>query len=258
VDLLKFKKKVSHIFLKPFLSSDLPSGVKIILWYTAVLAVFQFLIGLIIPIAYPKMLTFNPMISLFNLIFLIVSGIIIFGIIKRKYWAYKLVIIWYVATIIYNFLYFFYSFDVFDVMSDILLLGLVFSFIVNCVVIWYLFSQKDYFKHRGVFILHRRIRLKMVEAHDHIFMVVFLSCWFVTILVLIFSGAKLMNETFKMSRDVISKVEGVGFYDSSICSSKDMLYSDVCYMTFGITNKDNSYCDFVKSPFYRFTCIMGA
>jgi hypothetical protein len=253
-----FKNKVSHLFSKLFASKDLPAGVKIILWYTVILAVFQFLIGVMVPISYPGILSFNPMVSLFNFVFLLVSGVIFYGILKRKYWAYKLIIIWYVATIVYNFLYFFYSFDIFDVMSDVLLTGLVFSFVVNCVVIWYLLSQKDYFKHSGVFLLHRRIRLKMVEAHDHIFMVVFLSCWFVTILVLLFAGTKLINTTFAMSKDVISKVESTGFYDVSICKQKDQIYSDVCYMNFGIITKDNSYCNSVKSAFYKFTCFVGA
>lgn len=252
-----FKKGISKFFSKPFLCAPLPAGIKIILWYMAILAVFQFLIGILIPIIYPQMLSFNPMIVLFNFIFLMVCAVIIFGILKRKYWAHKLTIIWYFATIVYNFLYFFYTFDIFDAMSEILLIGLIFSFVVNCVVIWYLFSQEDYFKHKGVFLLHRRIRLKMIEAHDHIFMVVFFSFWFVTVLVLMFAGAELMSQTFSISKQVISDVQKAGFYDVSLCSENTGMYSDVCFMTFGITNKDASFCELISSPFYKFTCYMG-
>ena len=249
--------KIIGVLKSPFRPIDFPLGVKVILWYTGALALFQFIVGLVVPSIYPKILESNPMIMLFNVVFLFVSWSIIYGILNRKYWAYQLMIIWYVVAIIYNFMYFFYSFDFFDVMSQILLIGLVFSFIVNCVVIWYLFSQKEYFKHRGVFLLHKRIKLATIEANDHVFMVVFVSVWFVTVLVLILSGVKLVNDTFVMTNQVISDVKQTGFYDISSCQHKGQQYEDVCYMTYGITTREKTYCDMVSSAFYKFTCYMG-
>jgi len=251
---------IKNVFKKasPIHPAPLPPGVKIILWYTGLLSIFQFIIGLSVPLAYPQMLSLNPMLVLFNFIFLFVSGIIIYGINRREYWAYKVTIIWYFVAIVYNFLYFFYTFDFFDVMAEILLIGLVFSFIVNCVVIWYLFSQKDYFKHKGIFLLHRRIRLKILEANDHIFMVVFSAFWFVTILVLCFAGIKLMKDTFDMSADVLEDAKQSGMYDSSVCFKEEPLKKDACLMTFGIVKKDTAFCSYITSAFYKFTCYMGA
>lgn len=234
-----------------------PLGVKIILWYTGLLALFQFFVGLLVPLFYPEIIALNPFVVIFNFIFLGVSAVIIRGILLRKYWAYQLMIIWYVVAILYNFLYFFYSYDFFDVMTEILLIGLIFSFVVNAVVIWYLFSQHDYFKHRGVFLFHRRIRVALLDANDHIFMVVFISFWFVTMLVLLFSGGKLLADTFSISNQVQADFVRIGYYDEMLCYRGDTQYRDVCLMTIGISLADNSYCRDVRSSFYRFACHLG-
>lgn len=254
----KLKNKVIDLFSHVVKPMPFPSGVKIILWYTAILGLFSFLIGFIVPIIYPTIFELNPMIMIFNVFFLAISGFIIYGMIKRQYWAYKLILIWYGVAIVYNFLYFFYSYEIFDVMSEILMLGLIFSFIVNCVVVWYLVSQHDYFKHRGLFLRHRKLRLKLIEANDHVFMVVFISFWFVSLLVLILSGAKLLNDTFTVSDEIMLEVSNVGFFDVSICNTGNKMHDDICYMTYGISLDDGVYCDSIDSPFYKFTCFMGS
>jgi len=234
-----------------------PLGVKIILWYTAVMALFSFVIGIMVPVIYPEIFDINPFVILFNLVFLGVSAIIFKGIFQREYWAYKLMIIWYGVSIIYNFLYFFYSFEVFDIMMEVLLIGLVFSFVVNSVVIWYLISQHDYFKHRGIFVAHKRIRLAMLDANDHVFMVVFISFWFVTLLVFMFAGGKLLYDTFSLSDEVNADFEKIGYYDSTRCFEHDEMYKDVCLMQIGIAKGEESYCGDIVSPFYKFSCYLG-
>lgn len=236
----------------------MPYGLKIILWYTTIIAFFQLIIGIFVPFSYPGISLLIPTINLFNAIFFLICLVIVYGLLKKKIWAYKLILIWYFVSIFYNFFYFFFSYDIFDIMADVLFVGLVFSFLVNCTVIWYLMSQKEYFKHHGIFHAHQRIRFKEIEANDYVFMNVFFAFWVVTVIVLIFSGAKLMNDTFEISNDVISKITETGFYDSSICADSDLKYSDACYMTFGVIKKDNSYCSAIISPFYKFTCYLGA
>ena len=234
-----------------------PAGVRVILWYTGLLALFQFVVGLLVPLLYPQIMALNPFVVLFNFVFLGISVFMIKGILQRKFWAYKLMIIWYVIAIFYNFLYFFYSYDFFDVMAEILLIGLIFSFVVNCVVIWYLLSQYDFFRHRGIFLFHRRIRLAVLDANDHVFTVVFFSFWFVTLLVLLFSGGKLLAETFSISSEVQKDFVRLGYYDATLCYRENTQYHDVCLMTIGISLGDESYCKDVKSSFYKFTCHLG-
>ena len=122
-----------------------PLGVKILLIYISVLALFYLVFGLTIPTnVFFGFLFTGISAKIMNFTVLIILGFLVFGLMLKKHWAGKLAIIWFGLEII-NLLTSMALGK--TLLEDGTLVSLIMIFVVgiNAFILWYLIAKREYF-----------------------------------------------------------------------------------------------------------------
>lgn len=228
-----------------------PLGVRILLIYVSVLALFYLVFGL----TFPTNLFFGFLFTgtsarIMNFTFLIVLGFIIYGFIFKKHWVGKLAMFW-------------FSLEVISLLTSIIMgktiledgaavyFITIFVFGINLFILWYLFAKKDYFID---------LRHHHTSAVDKVFVLgIFLMIFFAIIATTTY-GVNVYKDTIKITDKVIDELSGVDPDDAKlICSYKKDKEKDICYVVMATVYDDmpKEICDNVKYKFYKLTCIQA-
>jgi len=230
---------------------NLPPGIKILIAYTGIIALFYLLYLLLggwkpVSIIFGKLI-YGPIAVVIELSALILLLSIIYGLIKRHFWVFYVSLIWF-SFGIFNAAVSLISFkSEFDVLRSILVLSSFIVIVMNGIIVWYVYSEKYYFKTKH---LNKEIKQK-----DKFFVYLISVFLIVSILLLITYGLNFYNTTIKTTNQVISELK-VSSNPDILCSQKTDKERDICYLVLTIINdnQESSLCENIESDFYKITC----
>ena len=230
---------------------NLPPGIKVLVTYVGVIALF-YLLYLIFGISKPVSVVFGNFIygtkaTMIEFASLVLLLSIIYGLVKRHYWVFYISLTWFsfgllnavVSLVRFN--------SEFDVLKNILLISSFVVIILNGVIVWYVYTEKRFFKTKHL--------NKETKAKDKFFVYLISVFLIVSILFLVTFGLNFYNTTLKTTNKVIAEIQ-----ESSIpellCAQKTGSEQDICYLVLAIAKegKDSSLCENIKSDFYKITC----
>jgi len=125
---------------------ELPMGIKILAIYTLLLSLVYLLAALISPTA----IVFGRMIpgalgKAVNFIYVFILLTLVFGFITRKKWVWKFSMVWYGYAMLDAIVSGFSINSYFDLLMNIIIAFLFFTFIGNAVMLWYVHNKRTYF-----------------------------------------------------------------------------------------------------------------
>lgn len=230
---------------------SLPPGIKILIIYSSLIAFF-YLLYLLIGTTQPISLFFGKFIygsaayfiEYFSLAALIS---IIYGLAKRHYWAFYISLIWFAFGALNALISLFLFSSEFDVLKNVLLISSFIVVVLNGLIAWYIYSEKEYFK-----VKHLN---KKTKAKDKFFVYVVSTFIIVSILVLATFGLNFYNTTLKTTDKMISELKSVSSPELH-CASKEGNEKDICYLVVSIMldGENSDVCENIESDFYKMTC----
>ncbi len=238
-----------------------PLGIKVLAVYCVLLGVF-YLLYLLFGLALPTTLLFGrivqgPAALLANLVITGVLAAIIYGMLKRKAWAWELSLAWFLFGILNSlFAVLFLEVVDYEVVHDLALLSFVMTLFINGVIIWYLFSERNYFK-------DKEFRIRRVQVKDKLFLYGVSVFWILIFLMLLIVGLSFFQQTVETAQAVSVDLQGKLYSHSLyLCGKKGQAEADVCYLVLatksgGQTDQLLDACSRIESDFYKFTCIQA-
>jgi len=232
--------------------SNLPPGIKVLVAYTGIIALF-YLLYLLLGVARPVSVIFGQFFyggtaTLIETISVILLIAIIYGLIKRHFWVFYLSLIWFSFGIL-NAVVSLAIFDSeFDILRNVLFISSFIIIILNGIIIWYVYTEKSYFKTKHL--------NKVTRAKDKFFVYVISVFLIVSILILITFGVDFYNTTLKTTDKLISELETEEIPEL-FCAQKSGEEQDLCYLILSIMRdgEDERICENIKSDFYKITCL---
>ncbi len=228
-----------------------PLGFRVLTGYLGFLAVFYLLF-----MFFPSMLFFGTMLQevivrLLTLLIVAVLVVLTYGFRERKKWAYGLAIVWFVYEIINAVVSNFFV-SGHDLVAPFMQSTALFIVLADLVILWYLYSRRDYF-------LSRR-KLALVTRQDKL-LVTFLII-FVVMLVMLSVNAtvELYNDTKVVSSQVVEEFSGKSYEQALLlCSTKSGTDKDLCYVVLVVAYEEATRfdCSNVEYPFFKSTCLLA-
>ncbi|MBN2421246.1 hypothetical protein JXB27_03125 [Candidatus Woesearchaeota archaeon] len=245
------KRGVHRHISKTHHENPLPPGIKILVVYSALIAFF-YLLYLVLGKTNPISLFFGKFIYgnaayLIEYLSLAVLISIIYGLAKRQYWAFYVSLIWFTFGALNALISLFLFSSEFDVLKNVLIISSFVVVLLNGLIAWYVYSEKEYFKVRHL--------NKETKAKDKFFVYVVSTFIIVSILVLASFGLNFYNTTLKTTNKLIAELE-MSPVPEIHCASKKGNEKDICYLIISIMlNGENSdVCENIDSDFYKMTC----
>ncbi len=239
----------------------MPAGLRVLTAYMAILIIF-YIIFLFVSVKFPTSLVLGQVVQGSNAIFLnmVVLIVLIFaihGFYGREAWSYYLSMAWFIFGII-NSVSTLTMMDTPQFMSAriMFLLSSAATILINLLIIWYLYSERDYFLKETY---QRREKLK---PKDKIFIYIMVCFWTLAILVTLTIGLDFYKDVTKKTDMIIKEISGRYNWEiEKICAEKKGSERDLCYVVYAGMKKSNGdanaffVCHNVRSDFYRFTCF---
>jgi len=242
-------RHISHY--DPLHWSNLPPGIKVLVAYTGVIALF-YLLYLLFGITRPISILFGnvfygtaaTVIELASLGLLIA---IIYGLIKRHFWVFWVSLAWFsfgALNAIVSLLWFQAEFDA---LKSILVVSSLVVIVLNGVIVWYVYSEKEYFK-----VKHLN---KETKAKDKFFVHLITVFLIVSFLILLTFGINFYNTTIKTTNKLIAELQAAELPEL-LCAQKTAQEQDICYLVVSIMKetKEPRICENIRSDFYKITC----
>lgn len=234
------------------------SGMRILIGYSIILCfiyIFYFLIG----IYKPELLflggEFMSYAALLIDIVLVAALIyLIYGLVKRKIWAWWFCILWYAVSII-NSVWSVYMmrFNVYNILHELLILSSLFIVLINALIIWYIHSKRTYFTAP-----HKEERF---EKKDKIFVYSLAGFWILLILISLSVGYDFYKDTTSMADAIIEELKDTTpLHAIEICETKKGKEKDICFVVFVTVFERYDLapvCSRIESDLYRFSCMQA-
>ncbi len=225
----------------------IPLGIKVLTLYTLILSAiylfaaavspFAVFFGNLLPGLSGKAVNFGYVIAL-----LVLS----YGFSTRKEWVWKFALVWYVFAMADSIISGFSINAYFDLLLNLLAMFLLFAFLANAIMFWYVYKKRTYFlKHS-----HPK-----VSKEDRIFLTSIAVVVLLFFVVALLTTTKFMYDTSKGVRESVVQLKtAFPGEEVGICKAKDLPERDICYLTLSIIKKDVLYCKAITSDFYKLTC----
>ena len=203
--------------------------------------------------------------KILNLSLLIVVCLVIYGIIKRKYWGWQLAVAWFFFEVLNSMASMLFS-EQEAIFAGYISTGTIYIAVLNAIIIWFLFNKKNYFAANRKKPKNSRASSKAFSPIDSADKVFLLSFSILVILMLILVSSSLTTvylETTYLSKQIVGEIDRKSL-DQSIflCSNKLGQEKDVCYVVlavaYGAEIKDDAeskICDNIAFSFYKITCL---
>jgi len=234
------------------------SGIKVLKGYSILLCfiyIFYFVLG----IYKPNLLFLGGEAKSYAALVLdviLVGALIylIYGITKRKGWAWWFCIVWYSASII-NSIWSVYIMrvNVYNILHELLILSSVFIVLINALIIWYAYSKREYFMnpHHG----------ERFEKKDKIFTYSLVCFWVLLLLISTSIGYDFYKTSTRMADSVIEELKDTTpLHAIEICETKEGAEKDICFVVF-VTIFERydltPICGRIESDLYRFSCMQA-
>jgi hypothetical protein len=237
-----------HIFRK---KEALPPGIKVLIAYASVVCIF-YLIYLLFGIKKPVSIFFGMLLTgssalMVDIISLCLLVAIIIGLKRRDYWTFWLSLGWFSYGVLNAIVSVFLIQTQFMILKELMLLSAVSILILNGLIVWYIYSEKEYFKTKHL--------NKVTKAKDKVFVYIIASVLIVSILFTITLGLNFYKTTIKTANEIIHEMDTRGA-NQMICEEKTNQEKDICYVVLTIATeaKESSLCDNIESDFYKLTC----
>ncbi len=228
-----------------------PLGVRILLIYISVLALFYLIFGLTFPTNLFFGLLFTGAVArVMNFVFLAVLGFMIYGFILKKHWVGKLAIFWFGVEVLSLLTSIIMGKTILEDGAAVYFITL-FVFGTNLFILWYLVAKRDYFVD---------LRHHHTSSVDKIFVLGVFMMLFLAIVATTSYGFKVYKDTVKITNEVIEELKGLGSEDAELlCSYKKDKEKDICYMVVATAYEGmpRSICDKVDYKFYKLTCVQA-
>ena len=227
-----------------------PLGIRILIIYTSVLALFYLIFGLTIPTnIFFGIITFGAAARLLNLMFLAALITILSGFMLKKHWAGGAA----AGFFLFEVLNLITSFAIrFNIMKHaFIVITSAAIVLLNTVIIWYLYEKREYFTDLRHF--------KSGKA-DRIFITSIIILSLMLILSTTTYAAALYSSTMKITDKMIYELGGMTKEQAMFyCSGYNEEERDVCYLVVATAYKgvQRSICDNIQNDFYRITCIQA-
>ncbi|MFC1728058.1 hypothetical protein ACFLZ7_01170 [Nanoarchaeota archaeon] len=229
----------------------LPPGIKVLITYASVVSLF-YLIYLFVGIQKPISIFFGNLITgagamLIDVISVVLLGLIIFGLAKKKYWVFWLSLGWFAYGVINAIVSAFMIQTQFLILKNMMLLSAVSVLLLNGLIVWYIYSEKEFFKTKHL--------NKVTRAKDHMFVYIIASVLIISILLTLTIGVNFYKTTVKTANSIIEEFTLVGASEF-VCDQKIGEERDICYVVLAVTlnETDGEMCESVESDFYKLTC----
>jgi len=230
---------------------NLPPGIKVLIAYTGVIALF-YLLYLLFGVTQPVSVIFGKFVTgnnavLIEFISLALLVAIIYGLIKRHFWVFYLSLAWFAFSVL-NAIISLATFKAeLDVLRTVLIISSVVVIVLNGIIAWYIYTEKQYFKTKHL--------NKETRAKDKFFVYLISVFLIVSALVLITFAANFYNTTLAETKVLTAELQDAPL-PGVVCDKKSGSEQDLCFLILSImTQADNGdICTNIKSDFYKMTC----
>ncbi len=231
--------------------STLPPGIKVLIAYTGIIAFFYFLY-LMFGVTKPISILFGTFIygtaaTVIELCALALLISIIYGLVKRYYWVFYVSLFWFAFGALNAFISLLTFGSEFDVLRNILFASSFIVILLNGIIVWYVYSEKEYFRTKHL--------NKKTKSKDKFFVYVISAAIIVSMLILATFGLNFYVATLQSTNEIVAEL-----YDASIpeliCQQKQTQEQDLCYLILSIMKdgKEPQLCENILSDFYKITC----
>lgn len=227
-----------------------PLGVRILIIYTSVLALFYLIFGITIPTnIFFGIITLGLTAKILNIFFLAVLVVILIGFLMKKHWAGGIAF----GFFLFEILNLVVSFVIkFSVMKHIFIVITSISVVLfNSLILWYLYEKREYFTDLRHF--------KSGKA-DKIFITCIISLAVLVIISTATYAATLYKTTIDITDKMVEEIEGESKEEAMFrCTSYEGDERDVCNLVIATAYKDipKEICNDVSNSFYKIACLQA-
>ncbi len=231
--------------------SPLPPGIKVLIAYAAVVLAFYliyFFFGITKPVSifFGTLLTGNAALFIDILSVAMLVAIIV-GLKKRDYWVFWLSLAWFSYGVLNAIFSAFMIKTELAILKEMMLLSAVSVLLLNGLIVWYIYSEKEYFKTKHL--------NKETKTKDKLFVYIIASVLIISMLFTATLGFNFYKTTIKTANEIIQEFDRFGA-SPLVCEEKSNHERDICYvaLTIAMQTKDNTMCNNIESDFYKLTC----
>lgn len=232
-------------------SQKLPPGIKVIAAYASIIAVV-YLLYLLFGATQPVSVFFGNFVTgslatFIEFASLAVLVTIVYGLVKKHYWAFWVSLSWFVFGCFNAAVSLFTFRSEFDVLKTVLVASSFVVIIFNGIIAWYIYSERYYFK---VNHLNKETRTK-----DKFFVYLISAFMIVSFLILITYGVDFYRTTIKTTDKLVLELKESPMPEL-LCAQKETGEQDICYLILSIMNegRESKFCENINSDFYKMTC----
>lgn len=229
----------------------LPPGIQVLVAYAGIISLF-YLLYLVFGISQPVSLVFGTFLygtpaTIIELISLGILLAIIYGLIKKHFWVFYISLAWFIFGALNAIISLFRFRSEFDILKSILIISSIVVIILNGIIAWYIYSERNFFKTRHL--------NKITKAKDKFFVYVISTFLIVSILILVTFGINFYTQTIKTTNNLITELQNDPLPQLH-CAQKNVSEQDLCYLVASIMqgSTDKTICENINSDFYKMTC----
>ena len=228
---------------------QLPPGIKVLIAYTSIIALF-YLLYLLFGLSQPISVLFGKFIygtgaTVVELVSLGLLSAIIYGLYKRHFWVFYVSLTWFIFGALNAFVSLTAFRAEFDVLKSLLIISSLVVIVLNGIIAAYIYSEKKYFKTKHL--------NKETRAKDKFFVYVISVFIIVSLLLLVTYGISFYTDTIQTTNKIIGELQDAP-NPELLCAQKAVPEQDICYLVLTIIENRPQLCENIASDFYKITC----
>lgn len=232
------------------IKDEIPVGIRVLTIYTLLLSVVYLFAAIISPTAIIMgNLVAGPVGKIINVVYVAILLTLAYGFVTRRKWVWRFALCWYLYAMIDAIVSGFSINSYFDLLLNLVIAFLLFTFIANALMLWYVYQKRSYF------LQHNHPKMSQ-EDRVFITMIILVVLFFSVIATL--TIAKFFHDTsITVNKVAVELKAAFPGEESIICRTKDLPERDICYLTVSIMQKNTEFCESITSDFYKLTCYRG-
>ncbi|MBW2992870.1 hypothetical protein KY345_06665 [Candidatus Woesearchaeota archaeon] len=227
-----------------------PLGVRILIVYTSILALFYLIFGLTIPTnIFFGAVMFGLWARILNIVFLGVLVVIVTGFLMKKHWAGGVAFGFFLFEILNLLFSFILKFSMMKHAFIIITSAAV--VLLNSLILWYIYEKREYFTDLRHF--------KSGKA-DRFFITAIVFLAVMMILSTATYAATMYKSTMETTDRMVEEIQGRSKEEAMFrCSFYEGNEKDVCYVVVATAYKNvpREICDDINDNFYKLTCMQA-
>lgn len=246
--------KKRHIYKRILrIHHDFPPGISVLLVFSIIMCALYIILTSLFSFTMVLGVAVNGALSrMINIFIILTIAFMIFGISKKKKWAYHLSLFVFGINILNSIVSMFF---IKQSVSGILTVFVTFSFffilMMNLITLWFVRAKKDYFLHH--------YHPSDMTKEDRAFIYGLTVLWLMFIFMSGVLGSAYYNETIEKTDNMISELDAVYPYEVEDYCMRKIEDRDLCYLTGAIMYENelnvNALCKDINSEFYKYTCF---